>query len=317
MQNITTRFSPTLLSWIILGIFYLQGVAAKEVDEELPLWPGIAPGSEHYDQEEIYKNRGEANGWVTQVSRPTLRLYFPSEAQHVGTGVVICPGGGYGGLAIDKEGYMLAQWFAERGVVAGVLKYRHGGGDHQHPVPLSDAQRALRIMRSKANLWKIDANQIGIVGFSAGGHLASTAGTHFDEGDTSAEDLIARTSSRANFLVLIYPVISLQAGVTHGGSKKNLLGQPADETLVQELSNELQVSADTGPTFLVHAGDDQAVPVENSLLFYQALRKHGVPAELHVYETGGHGFGFYRGDRPVDRWPDLLDAWLKQRGLIK
>jgi len=204
-----------------------------------------------------------------------------------------------------------------------VLKYRCGGGVHQHPVPLNDAQRALRIMRSRASEWKIDADKIGIAGFSAGGHLASSAGTRSVEGDTSvegdadAEDPLERVSSRANFLVLIYPVISMQEGVTHAGSKKNLLGENPDDELVRSLSNELQVTAETGPTFLVNAYDDKAVPAENSLLFYQALRKHKVPAEMHLYEIGGHGFGMYRGDRTADRWPDLLEGWLQGRGLMK
>ena len=290
--------------------------------EIVPLWSGVAPGSEGFTGKEVYEkreNNGTDIGWLTGVSQPTLTLYVPDEQKRTGAGIVVCPGGGYYGLAIDHEGHAFAKWLCERGMVAGVLKYRHPAGkpEHRHPVPLNDAQRAMRIMRSRAEQWKIDPDKIGIAGFSAGGHLASTAGTHVVEGDAAAEDLLERVSSRANFLVLIYPVISMQDGVTHQGSKKSLLGESPDEELVRSLSNELQVTAETGPTFLVNAYDDQAVPAENSLLFYQALRKHQVPAEMHLYETGGHGFGMYRGDCSADCWPDLLEQWLRGRGLLK
>ena len=304
-----------------VGAFVQQSISAEVSPEEVPLWPGVAPGSEEFSGEQVYEKRehkGSEIGWLTGVSRPTLTVYLPATPQGLGAGLVICPGGGYSGQAIDHEGHVFAKWLCERGIVAGVLKYRCGGGLHQHPVPLNDAQRALRLMRSRASDWSIDPDKIGIAGFSAGGHLASTAGTHFVDGDADAEDPIARYSSRANFLVLGYPVISLQAeGITHRGSKKNLLGENPDEALVRHLSSELQVTADTGPTFLFHANNDAGVVPENSLLFYQALRKHKVPAEVHIYETGGHGFGMLRGDQPVDRWPDLLEGWLQGRGLLK
>ncbi len=325
MQTRTALGWLLAFSWPILGIFALgtsaqQGFAAETTPEEIPLWSGVAPGSEDYTGKEVYdvrKHKGKDIGWLTGVSRPTLTLYLPESQKRTGAGIVICPGGGYSGQAIDHEGHVFAKWLSDRGIVAGVLKYRCGGGLHKHPVPLNDAQRALRLMRSRATEWKIDSDKIGIAGFSAGGHLASTAGTHTVEGDATAKDPLERVSSRANFLVLIYPVISLQEGVTHGGSRKNLLGENPDEDLVRSLSNELQVTTETGPSFLVNAYDDEAVPAENSLLFYQALRKHKVPAEMHLYENGGHGFGMYRGNRMVDRWPDLLEGWLKRRGLLK
>ncbi len=300
-----------------LGTFAQLGLAKEFRSEEIPLWSSVAPGSGGFEGEEVLEDRGENNDRVTGVSRPTLTLYLPEVQEDIGAGIVICPGGGYGGLAIDKEGHDLAKWFCTRGLVAAVLKYRHGGGQHQHPIPLNDAQRALRLMRSRATEWKIDPEKIGIAGFSAGGHLASTAGTHFDEGDATAKDPLNRVSCQANFLVLIYPVISMREGITHQGTRNNLLGETPSDGLVQKLSNELQVSEATGPTFLVHASDDDAVPVDNCLLFYRALRKHGVPAELHVYETGGHGFGFFRGEKSVDRWPDLLENWLDGRGLVQ
>ncbi len=287
--------------------------------EVIQLWQGPAPGSAGYEQVEKYdarEDRGKRIGWVKGVSKPTLTVYRPTSASNTGTGIVICPGGGYGGLAIDHEGHVFAEWFAQRGVVAAVLKYRHGGGQHQQPVPLSDAQRALRILRSRAEQWQLKNDRIGIAGFSAGGHLASSAGTHFDDGDTSAEDPIERESCRANFMVLVYPVITMQNEFTHQGSKRNLLGTNPSEDLVTQYSNELHVSADTGPTFLTHAADDRAVPVQNALRFYEALCNHGVPADLHIYASGGHGYGMFRGDRPVDQWPNLLEAWLQERELI-
>ncbi len=291
--------------------------AAQVTREEIPLWPGVAPGSENYDGEEVWDSRTVNNAWVKNTSNPTLTVYFPEEGLRVGTGVVICAGGGYAGLAIGKEGHALAEWFAYRGVVAGVLKYRCGGGPHQHPIPLNDAQRAMRMMRENASQWELKNDRIGIAGFSAGGHLATTAGTRTAMGDPNAEDPIERVSSRADFMVLAYPAVSMRDGVTHAGSKKNLLGENPDDSLVRELSNDMHVNADTAPTFLIHAANDDGVPVENSLLFFQALRKHNVPAELHIYETGGHGFGFHRGTRPVDAWPELLEGWLRGRGLIE
>ncbi len=335
MQTEIGRYGLLVL---VLGIFIgisisgasvQQSFAEKISGKEIPLWSGVAPGSEDFKGEEVYKkreHRGEEIGWVEGTSKPTLTVYLPTGLKGPSTGhnagpsagIVICPGGGYGGLAIDHEGHVLARWLCERGMAAGVLKYRCGGGLHQHPIPLDDAQRALQLMRSRAKEWNIDPDKIGVSGFSAGGHLASSAGTHFVEANAAAEDPLERVSSRANFLVLAYPVITLQEkGVTHEGSKKRLFGENPDEDLARHLSSELQVTADTGPTFLVHANDDKGVLPENSLRFYQALRKHKIPVELHIYEEGGHGFGLYRSDQPAARWPDLLEGWLRGRGLIE
>ena len=222
----------TVIGWAIMTSFS----AAAQEPEVIQLWDGIAPGSEGYDQQEKYdprEHRGKARGWVTGVSQPTLTVYAPAADQRNGTGVVICPGGGYGGLAIDHEGHVFAEWFAERGVVAAVLKYRCGGGQHQHPVPLSDAQRALRIMRARADGWQINKDRIGIAGFSAGGHLASSAGTHYDVGDAINEDPIERESCRPDFMVLTYPVITMDAEFTHKGSRQNLLGKAAQRRVAR------------------------------------------------------------------------------------
>ena len=231
--------------------------------------------------------------------------------------MIVCPGGGYGGLAFDKEGENICEWLAHRGVTAFTLKYQHGGGAHQHPVPLADAQRAVRWVRGHADEYGIDLDRIGVMGFSAGGHLASTVGTHFQPGNPEADDPVERHSSRPDFLVLVYPVISMDEAFTHSGSRVRLLGKSPDAELVANLSNDLQVTDTTPPTFLVHASDDQAVPVEHSLRFYRALTAHGIPAELHVYQQGGHGFGMLQRDLPVDHWPAVFEAWLKSRKLIQ
>jgi len=288
--------------------------------EEIALWPGVAPGSESFEAEEKYHEGADSkvpNAWITNVVQPNLTVYHPTAASRNGTAIVICPGGAYVGLSIDKEGHEVAKWFCQRGVVAIVLKYRTGGKQHQHPVPLGDAQRALRIVRSHAEKWQIDSDRIGIMGFSAGGHLASTAGTRYDDGDPAATDALDRVGCRANFMVLAYPVISMEDDITHRGSRKNLLGESPSAELIAEFSNHKKITAETGPTFLVHGGDDKTVPVENSLRFYHALLKHKVPAELHIFEHGKHGFGMRAQDQPVGQWPKLLEAWLTYHGLLK
>jgi acetyl esterase/lipase len=213
---------------------------------------------------------------------------------------------------MDKEGYAIAKWLNTLGVSAFVLKYRLGPRYH-HPIELGDAQRAIRIVRSRAAEYGLQADRIGIMGFSAGGHLASTAGTHFDAGNAGAADAIDRASSRPDFMVLCYPVISFGT-FAHTGSKKNLIGENPDPKLVELLSNELQVNKDTPPTFLFHTTTDATVPVENSVMFYSALRKAGVPAELHIYERGPHGVGLALADPVLSTWPGRLADWLKIHG---
>jgi acetyl esterase/lipase len=263
------------------------------------LWPDGAPGAQGDLDED----------------KPTLSIYLPPVERATGTAVVVCPGGGYRNLAIDHEGQQIARWLNSFGVAAFVLKYRLGPRYH-HPAPLQDAQRALRYVRINAAEFRIDSGRIGIWGFSAGGHLASTAGTHFERGNPAATDAYERTSSRPDFLILGYPVISLTTEYTHEGSRRFLLGETPDPALAENLSNDKQVTAETPPTFLFHTNEDKAVPAENSVLFYLALRRAGVPAELHIYERGSHGVGLAPTDRVLSSWPARLADWMYSRGLL-
>jgi acetyl esterase/lipase len=241
---------------------------------------------------------------------------LPDEQKATGAAVVICPGGGYGGLATDHEGRQIARWFNDLGVAGIMLEYRHRGRGYGHPAPLQDAQRAIRTVRARAAEWKINPQKIGIMGFSAGGHLASTAGTHFDKGNPSADDPIERAGCRPDFLILCYPVIAFDEAYTHRGSQHNLLGANADPELLRSLSNEKQVTRETPPTFLFHTDEDTAVPAENSVQFYLALRRAGVPAELHIYRSGPHGQGFAAGIPGTCTWSDRLKDWMKVQGLF-
>ncbi len=281
----------------------LPGALAAQRAPEKPkpelLWPGGAPGA---------LGAGEAD-------RPALSFYRPPEARATGTAVVVCPGGGYRNLAMDHEGDQIARWLNSFGVAAFVLKYRLGPR-YRHPAPLQDAQRAIRTVRYRAAELGLSPNRIGIWGFSAGGHLASTAATHFDGGNSGAADPIERQSSRPDFLILCYPVISFATEHGHRGSLQNLLGPNPDPKLVDSLSTEKRVTAQTPPTFLFHTDEDKGVPAENSVLFYLALRKAGVPAELHIYEPGPHGVGLAPYDRVLASWPDRLAEWFQTRGLL-
>ncbi len=300
----SVNFSLILVLW--LGACG-PGPAAEPIT--IPLWPDGVPGAKGIGSEETY-----SEGRISHVHEPTIAVHLPPEDKSTGTAVVIAPGGGYGILAIDKEGHDVARWLNSLGVAGIVLKYRLG--DYGHPAPLQDAQRALSTVRSRAAEWNIDPRRIGIMGFSAGGHLASTAGTHFHSGDSGAENPIDWAGNRPDFMILIYPVISMQEGLTHQGSRKNLMGEDPDKQLVEYLSNELQVTPETPPTFLVHADDDKAVLAENSVSFYLALRKAGVPAEMHIYEEGGHGFGLGVRGGSVTSWPGRCADWLAGRDLL-
>ena len=247
---------------------------------------------------------------------PTLSLYLPPEGKANGAAIVICPGGGYGGLA-EHEGHPIAQWANSLGVTALVLKYRLGSAGYRHPIMMNDVARAIRIVRARAAEWKVDPNRVGILGFSAGGHLASTAATHFDKGNANASDPTDRVSSRPDIAILVYPVITMEDTYTHKGSRQNLLGDNPPKELIELLSNDKQVTAKTPPSFLAHTADDDAVPVENSLLFTMACHKAGVPVELHVFAHGAHGMGLGGTDPVLSAWPKLCASWMRARGFIK
>ncbi|NHN29333.1 alpha/beta hydrolase [Paenibacillus agricola] len=259
----------------------------------LLLWPNGTPNKLGEDAED----------------KPTLVPYLV-EGAAPSAAVVVCPGGGYQRRA-EHEGEPIALWLNSLGVSAFVVHYRVA--PYQHPNPLSDAQRAIRIVRSRAQEWNIDPARVGILGFSAGGHLASSSGTHYDKGQADAEDPIERESSRPDLLVLCYPVISFVANA-HMGSRANLLGDPADPQLVELMSSEQQVTPETPPTFLWHTADDAAVPVENSLMFASALSRNKVPFELHVYESGRHGLGLGTEVVGVRAWTDACAIWLAKQG---
>jgi acetyl esterase/lipase len=240
---------------------------------------------------------------IGKVQVPQLEVYLPNKKGATGQAVIICPGGGYSILAYDWEGTDIAKLFNAHGIAAFVLKYRLPdslSSSSPNQVPLIDAKQAMNIVRSRAGEWNISPNKIGIMGFSAGGHLAATLSTHFDQ------------STRPDFSILIYPVISMDKSIAHMGSRTNLIGAQPTEELIKLYSNELQITPQTPPTFILHATDDKAVPVENSLTYYQALKKNGVPAEIHIFPSGGHGFALALGKGPLEKWPSLLFDWMKE-----
>jgi acetyl esterase/lipase len=273
------------------------------------LWPEGVPGAIANGGPEV-----SADGRVSNVHQPTLTLYSAAVKPGTATAVIVCPGGGYQRLSIEKEGQAVAAWLNSLGVSAFVLKYRLK--EYGHPAPLRDVLRAVRIVRRDAAGWRIDPGRIGVLGFSAGGHLAATAGTLFDaaEGRTGAD--IDRVRARPDFMILVYPVITFQAPYAHAGSRENLLGKSPSNALVERLSADLQVTGSTPPAFLVHGGTDQSVPPENSVLFYMALRRAGVPAELHVYERGPHGFGLAPDQGPISDWTKRAAEWMTVRGFL-
>jgi Esterase/lipase len=275
-------------------LFTIQ-VNAQSPNQPIRLWPAAAPGSIGSEAVDV----------------PTITPYLPSRDKATGAAVVVCPGGGYQMLA-DHEGRPVAEWLNSIGVAAFVLKYRIAPRYH-HPSPMLDAQRALRTVRARAAEWGIDPRRIGILGFSAGGHLASTAATHFDAGKADAIDPIERASSRPDLVILIYPVITMREQ-THAGSKQNLIGDHPDAQLVALMSNDEQVTKETPPAFLIHTVNDAVVTVENSLLFAAALRKAGVPYEMHLYERGPHGFGLGIGDPILSSWAERCADWLRLHG---
>lgn len=298
------RPTRTLTGFSLLAVLLAMSPGACIAAEPAVdvLWPAGAPGA-----------KGTADGDI-----PKLTIYLPEKDKATGAAIVICPGGGYGHLAMDHEGHQIAQWLNSFGVAGFILQYRHrnSGAGYGHPAPLQDVQRAIRTVRSGADRWSVKPDRIGVLGFSAGGHLASTAVTHFDDKVYDPRDEIDKASARPDFGVLIYPVISFIEPFTHVGSRQNLLGADAGKELIEKFSSERQVTAQTPPCFLIHTWEDTGVPAENSVYFYLAMRKARVPVEMHLFAKGPHGFGLGRQIEGTSAWPTLCQNWMKVSGFL-
>ena len=300
------QFYPLLITSLLLR---LNGVQAQE---EIPVWETQIPGQIFASDFKEYTRGGNSESDVLrvyQVVEPTLKAYLVSEEAATGAAVLICPGGGYQFLAIDHEGYQIAEWLNSMGISAFVLKSRLPDDqimEDKSLGPLQDAQKAMRILRSNAKKWNIDPNKIGVLGFSAGGHLAASLSTLYD---TKVYPDDTKVSARPDFSILIYPVISFQEGLTHGGTRNSLLGKAPTKDQINHFSNELQVNGETPPALLIHSIDDTAVPVENSLAYAKQLKKYGVEVELHAFADGGHGYGLGRGGTH-SIWNKNAENWL-------
>ncbi|HWW83861.1 MAG TPA: alpha/beta hydrolase [Vicinamibacterales bacterium] len=276
-----------------------QPLPSVQDGQILPLWQGSAPGALGADESDV----------------PAMTVFLPRTLAPNTPAVIIAPGGAYARLAANHEGRQVANFFNSLGFAAFVLRYRLGPRYH-FPIELTDVQRAIRLVRARAGEWRVDPNRVGIVGFSAGGHLAMMASTHLDRGH-DASDPIDRPSSVPDFAVLGYPVITMREAWTHQPSRTNLLGDNPDPDLTRSLSGEATVTKETPPTFLFHTNEDATVPVENSVVYFLALKKAGVPAELHVFEKGAHGVGLAADNAALSEWPRLLTNWLRVRGIVR
>jgi acetyl esterase/lipase len=302
------------MKYIIVSLINLVSCMTVSLAQEvLKLYPGKIPNE--IPGPDMEKRSDDGVVRISNVSIPTLTVYLPPKEKANGMAVVICPGGGYGINAIKHEGTDVAQELNKAGIAAFVLKYRLPSDKIMKDKtigPLQDAQQAIKTVRQRAKEWNVNPMKIGIAGFSAGGHLASTAGTHFNK---VRIDNVENTSVRPDFMILLYPVISFQDDIGHKGSRTNLIGPAPSQVLIDQYSNELQVTKETPPTFIVHAGDDAGVKVDNSLRFYEALNRNGVPAELFIFPKGGHGFGLVNPTSP-DRWMDRCLDWMKGNGWL-
>ena len=285
-------------TFILLSILFFMQITSAQ--EKILLYPNGPAESNGITEEEQFLRKD----FMVKISEPRMYVYPASKENNSGCAVLICPGGGYTGVSVIKEGEEIAQWFNKIGVSAFVLYYRMPNGHHD--IPLKDAQTALDIIHQRVKQWSIDPQKIGIMGFSAGGHLASTVGTHF-----------TTKNNRPAFMILGYPVITMKADVTHKGSRTNLLGRDPEDAMLTRYSNELQVTKKTPPTFIFHAQDDKSVPILNSQLFAGALKANGVPVELYTFPEGGHGIGMRPTNPEADKWPEMLQKWMKSRKLIK
>lgn len=300
-------------SLIFTLLFSCCSFLALSQNHTLPLWNGTPPFQNSSELKEESTQQGILR--IANVQTPTIEVYLPTKQAATGEAVVIFPGGGYAILAYDWEGTDFAKWFNAQGIAAIVVKYRlpiSKSLTDPKEVPLMDAQRAVRMVRHHALDWNIDPAKVGVMGFSAGGHLASTVSTQYLQEVNRSKDGIDGLSARPDFSILVYPVISFRDAAVHSGSRRNLIGENASPELMDRFSGELNVNAETPPTFLVHAQDDKGVPIENSLLYYKALHQHGVKASLHIYPTGGHGFGFGKGKGAVEGWREVLLAWMRE-----
>jgi len=298
---------------LLFIVFGMAWTSSFSQNFEMPLWETNIPNFKKTDEKETSTPGGNFIS-IRNVQNPSIAVYLPSKGNTSGKAVLIFPGGGYGFLAYDWEGSDIAKWLNSKGIAAIVVKYRLPNSKSaivRYQSPLLDAKRALRTVRYNAGKWNINKNQIGIMGFSAGGHLASTLGTHFNDNIESKQDSIDAVSARPDFMALIYPVITLKPPFAHTGSRNSLLGENADPKLVDYFSNELQVKSDTPPTFLVHSADDKTVPVENSLQFYSALHQHGVSSEMHLYPEGGHGYSLALSKGHLQSWTDQFYDWVQ------
>lgn len=304
---------------VLMSTFLLPAADAAFSDHAvIPLWPEGVPAAVRPDAPAARGPLGpeklEEGGRLSNISSPTLTVYWPAVDRPNGTAVIICPGGGYGMLSNDREGIQYAQWLSHLGVTSFILKSRLK--EYGHPAPLQDVLRAMRLVRSRATEFRINPGRIGVMGSSAGGHLAASAGTLFDHADGRTGAEIDAVNARPDFLILLYPVITLAEGVTHAGSRENLLGRSRTAEQEEFFSLENRVTAATPPTLLIHTQEDKSVPIENSIRFFQALTRAGVPAEFHAFEQGGHGMGMRDGLGTSSDWPDRAREWLRARGLL-
>ena len=297
MHVVPLRF---LKSLAVLLLCATSSVAAEPKSFDLKLWEKGAPGALGEEPKDI----------------PMAMVRLPASDGLTGA-IVICPGGGYGNLAMAHEGKEIAEWANSMGLAAIICDYRHRGKGYGHPAPLDDAQRAIRMVRANAAEWNIDSSRIGILGFSAGGHLASTVLTRFDAGNAQSDDTIARQSSRPDFGILAYPVILFGQPTTHKGSERNLLGESPDPKTLESFQSDLNVTKETPPTFLFHTLEDKGVPPQNSVAFYAAMIKHGVPGELHIYEIGRHGLGLAKQTPATSDWSNACRRWLEAKQFVK
>jgi len=315
LTNYKMIITLKLKNLLILCVYLFASGVIYSQDSTFSLWPDEIPNAltiNDYSEIEIIHD-GQLKS-TSKVSIPTLTLFLPHKNKSNGTAIVICPGGGYHHLAIDKEGYKIAKWLNTLGITAFVLKYRLPNDSIMTDKiigPLQDAQEAIRFVRRNADNYHLDREKIGVLGFSAGGHLAATLSTHYEDQVYEADSI----SAKPDFSILIYPVISMKNSITHQGSRENLLGISPSQEIIDKYSNEEQVSASTPPTFIVHATDDKSVPVENSIYYYLKLKENNVPAELHLYEKGGHGFGLGKVDTS-QFWTEDCAYWLKSRDFV-